>query len=194
MKEEIILFALISVLTLFIGLLVGGGFTYWYMPRTCSKVIQTTSVEYQCYDGSKKESIDSCAKPNIPECKDSSSSSTKTTDDSGKTIVTIPFNCGDCMSRCPQIQSLCGQTGGVTTTTIHIPVLPPCASDLECGEPKMSEIKCRYGKMERIKEEPFCDDGFCKTRQSRQTIRSCMDNERCVTGTGCIPRDDYDDE
>jgi hypothetical protein len=184
LKEEILILAVLAVLALFIGLLAGGGFTYWYMPRTCSKIIETTSIEYQCYDGSKKSDISDCPKPDVPECEDVTEQDTD--------IVRVPFDCNKCMNECPQIQAMLYKSGAVTTTTIHVPVLPPCTTDADCGEPKLSEIKCSYGKMERIKEEPFCDDGFCKTRQSRQVIRSCMDYERCEPGVGCVAREDED--
>jgi hypothetical protein len=186
LREETILLIALALLALFLGLFIGGGFTYWYMPRRCSKIIETTSVEYQCYDGSKKSDIKDCPKPKIPKCENVSLNET--------TVVRLPFDCEDCLERCPQICRLGGGLGGVTTTTIHVPVLPPCTTDADCGEPSLSEIKCRYGKMERIKSEPFCDEGYCKARQSVISIRSCMEHERCEPGVGCVPREEEEEE
>ncbi|MFH1404185.1 MAG: hypothetical protein ABIH11_07960 [Candidatus Altiarchaeota archaeon] len=188
MKEEIILLSALSVLTLFLGLVFGGGFTYWYMPRTCSKVIETTSIEYQCYDGSKRPDLSECPEPNIPECEETKD---VTKDTSEKQVVKVGFECTDCISKCPQV---CSPGAKVTTTTIHVPVLPPCTSNADCGDPEYSEIRCDYDKTYKIYSEPFCDDGSCKVTQTKKIIRTCMDNERCQKEVGCVPYTESSEE
>jgi len=185
LKEIIILLVALSFLTFFLGIFLGGGFTYWYMPRTCSKITEVTSVEYQCYDGSSEDSVEDCPEPDLPECKDGSKSKTV-----NNTVVVRQC---DCLRDCPMCQN-CVKPG-VTTTTIKKIVLPPCASDSDCGATEYSEIKCNIKRqMYKLLSEPFCDDGECKTRQEQEILRSCTQSERCQVDVGCVPYEDSEED
>ncbi len=174
-------------LSLLLGVLFGGS-TVWYLkPSSDTQIIESVVNKFVCADGSVKDSQDQC--PHLE---------TK----GGKTELVCPAcdypdSTGSVYRKCDCIQcnAQCG-TGLMiqTTTTLHIPVCDPCMTDGDCGAEFLGELRCRKDKEYKMKNFPICDDSCCKLRQEMITIRSCTNDERCVSDQGCIYSPDSTDE
>ncbi len=191
-RVEIMLVAVLIAIGILLGIIFGGGTIWFLKPGGDTMVVDKVVQKYVCADGTVKDRLSEC--PVI----EGGNGSTR--------VVCPPCECDDVTvnpyRRCDCVQCLasCGFGGAnVTTTTLYVPTCEACTSDEDCGAAHYENVtRCRSiqgtEKMYRNYIQPFCDDGCCKVTQTQNVIRSCTDDERCISDEGCVMYEETDDE
>jgi hypothetical protein len=178
---ETMMVVVLILLSGLLGILLGGGGAWLIKPDSQDRVVERTVNRYVCSDGSIKSSQNECPTMSAdgtvqcPPCQPAGSP------------TDVLYTVCDCV-RCAID---CGPStpGAVTTTTIAQPVCRECSSNSDCGQPSYDDARCRGEVEYKMYNEPFCDDGCCKVRQTRNDIRSCTENEICHPQQGCVQRE-----
>lgn len=134
---------------------------------------------YQCYNGQVVSYLNECPQPNV------------------ETTVSTGSSCPPCPTICPT--TIPCECPGVQTTTSLPPKLGPlCNEDGDCGSASYGTVRCHNGDAYRTKNTPKCDldewdnQKHCKTLSELELVQECGENQRCVTGQGCVAYSEED--